>query len=193
MQLSCVYYLRILPSYITFVLPSYYLRITSFANWVNVRCLLLVMHSLMAEINVMHLCFFFLGKVNCAEDDNMQRFYSYKRQQYKTAINHDEFFSHPDSFFFRLLKWCKIALFSPLSMEGGVFESIWSSFVNKASRVTIWDRSPHNKLLSPFTLHLSPSINIPRTHIVAQLASIKRKKIIKSCPGFTHYHVQYTN
>ena len=134
------------------------------------------MLSLMTVI--MHLCLFFLEKVNCMDDDNVAKILfmqdnNIKQQSWQKQKSHPyHFFRDP-----QMMQNSPVSIH--LSQWSGC-EPIWNSFVNKASAgwhndsgtMTIWDRP---QLLSPFSVHLSPSINIPRTHIVVQLGPIKRK------------------
>ena len=102
-----------------------------------------------------------------------QRYYSCKITI--SNSNHDKSSNPIHITFFGILKWCKIALF-PFTFLNGVdvsqFETVLWIKRAQGGTMTIWDRP---QLLSPFSVHLSPSINIPRTHIVVQLGPIKRK------------------
>ena len=125
---------------------------------------------------IMHLCLFFLEKLISRMMTTWQRYYSCKITL--SNRNHDKRYNDIHITFFRLLKWCKIALF-PFTFLNGVdvsqFETVLWIKRAQGGTMTIWDRPHTNKLLSPFSVHLSPSINIPRTHIVVQHGPINCK------------------
>ena len=121
--------------------------------------------------------FVLLGKKLIARIMTMwQRYYSCKITI--SNSNHDKSSNPIHITFFGILKWCKIALF-PFTFLNGVdvsqFETVLWIKRAQGGTMTIWDRPHTNKLLSPFSVHLSPSINIPRTHIVVQHGPINCK------------------